>query len=57
MKALLKASALALILLTTACTDKAQTVTAPQATGVAKATAALQGRQSRIDQALRDAGA
>jgi hypothetical protein len=58
-EAILKASALALFLLTAACTDRARTVTAPaQATGMAaKAAAALQGRTSRIDQALRDAGA
>lgn len=58
MKALLKASALAFILLTAACTHEARTVTAPaQATGIAKAAAALQGRKSRIDQALEEAGA
>lgn len=59
MNALLKASALALLLLTAACTHDARTVTAPtQASGmVAKAAAALQGRKSRIDQALEDAGA
>lgn len=58
-EAILKASALALFLLTAACTHEARTVTAPaQATGmVAKAAAALQGRKSRIDQALEDAGA
>lgn len=55
--AILKASALALVLLTAACTD-APTVTTPQATGMAaKAATALQGRKSRIDQALEDAGA
>lgn len=57
-EAILKGLALALVLLTTAaCTDHA-TVTASQATGlVGKAAAALQGRKSRIDQALEDAGA
>lgn len=58
MKALLKASALALFLLTTAACSDAPTATGPQATGMAaKAAAALQGRKSRIDQALEEAGA
>jgi hypothetical protein len=58
MNALLKASAIAIILMTTAaCTDDA-TATAPQATGLAaKATAALEGRQHAINRALEEAGA
>lgn len=54
---ILKASALALVLLTSACSNDAPTMTVPaQATGMAaKAAAALQGRKSRIDQAVEDA--
>lgn len=56
---ILKGLALAIFLLTTAACTDAPTVTATaQATGMAaKAAAALQGRKSRIDQALEDAGA
>jgi hypothetical protein len=57
--AILKTSALALVLLTSACTHDAPTVTAPaQATGVvAKAAAALEGRQRVLNRALEEAGA